>query len=305
MNHAIVTGSNGFVGRALVNILLEHGVKVTGIDVQDSIARYNGSEIFTFRKADTSDLTPTMLQGIGADTFYHLAWGGSAGPGRADYRLQLRNAETTIDMIKLAHEIGCSKIIVAGSIMEYETFQATFKKHNKPGLGYVYGAGKLVAHAMGKAVAAELGIDLVWGQITNTFGVGESSPRFVNTTLRKIIHGERLSFTSATQNYDFIYIDDVARAFYLLGDAGQPFCEYIIGSSEARPLRGFIEEIVEATSTGVEPQFGDIPYTGVDLPLEIFSTDLLKAHTGFIPSVDFKEGIARTYEWLKAEEKSK
>ena len=103
--------------------------------------------------------------------------------------------------------------------MEHETLAAAYKDGNHPGLGYIYGGGKLIAHVMSMSVAADIGIDLVWAEITNAYGVGELSPRFVNTTIRKIIHGEPLQFTAGTQNYDFVYIDDVARAF--LSDWGK------------------------------------------------------------------------------------
>ena len=43
--------------------------------------------------------------------------------------------------------------------------------------------------------------------ITNAYGVGERSPRMVNTTIQKCIRGEAPQFTAGTQNYDFVYID--------------------------------------------------------------------------------------------------
>ena len=42
------------------------------------------------------------------------------------------------------------------------------------------------------------------------------------------------------QNYDFVYIDDVARAFRLIGEKGKPFHEYVIGSGNAKPLKNFL-----------------------------------------------------------------
>jgi UDP-glucose 4-epimerase len=88
----------------------------------------------------------------------------------------------------------------------------------------------------------------VWAYITNTYGVGESSPRFLNSTIRKIIHGEPLEFTSGIQNYDFIYVTDVAKAFRLLGEKGKANKGYIIGSGAAKPLRQFVEEILSNLS---------------------------------------------------------
>ena len=152
---------------------------------------------------------------------------------------------------------------------------------------------------MCKSVAANIGIDLLWPMITNAYGVGELSPRFVNTTLRKIINGDSLQFTAATQNYDFVYVSDVAQAFYKVALNGKPFCEYIIGSGNARPLKEFILEMVGSCGADSTPLFGDIPFTGTNMPLSTFAIDDIKNDCGFIPEVTFAEGTKMTMDWLK------
>ena len=144
-------------------------------------------------------------------------------------------------------------------------------------MGYIYGMGKLVAHCMCKSVAASIGIDLLWPMITNAYGVGEFSPRFVNTTLRKIIDGEPLRFTAATQNYDFVYVSDVAKAFYLVAKNGKPFREYMIGSGDAKPLKQFILEMVDSCGSRCIPHFGDVPFSGTNMPLSTFDISEIKA----------------------------
>ena len=142
----------------------------------------------------------------------------------------------------------------------------------------------------------------MWAYITNAYGVGEKSPRFVNTTLRKIIHGEKLEFTSGLQNYDFIYIDDVVEAFLLLGLYGKSNKGYMIGSGNARPLKEFIIEMCKRNSPDNPPVFGSVPYTGVNLPLEIFSTREIENDCGFKAKVSFAEGTEKTLVWLKKED---
>lgn len=97
--------------------------------------------------------------------------------------------------------------------------------------------------------------------ITNAYGVGEFSPRFVNTTLRKIIDGEPLRFTAATQNYDFVYVSDVAKAFYLVAKNGKPFREYMIGSGDAKPLKQFILEMVDSCGSPADDSWRIIQRT--------------------------------------------
>lgn len=301
MKRAIVTGANGFVGSHVVSELVNNGIEVLAIDLPECSANIPQSEKVDFCGIDIFKLSGNIdkIQKNYYDAFYHFAWLGSAGEKRTDCDLQMKNALCTVECVKAAKALGCQKFICAGSIMEKEAAAAVNAQGSKPGMGYIYGMGKLIAHCMSKATAAEQGIDLVWAIITNAYGPGELSPRFVNTTIRKIINNEPLQFTSATQNYDFIYIDDIAKAFYLLGEKGKPFYEYVLGSGHARPLREFIEEMTAALCPDVKPVFGDVPFTGVNMPLDVFSTRAIEQDCGFHTQVSFAEGTMRTMDWLK------
>lgn len=184
--------------------------------------------------------------------------------------------------------------------MEYEVEAVIHKQGSTPGMGYIYGMGKHIAHCLCKSVAADIGIDLLWPMITNAYGEGEYSPRFINTTLRKIINNEPLQFTAATQNYDFVYVTDVARAFYLIAEKGKAFCEYMIGSGNARPLKEFILEMVSACDKSATPIFGNVPFTGTNMPITTFSISAIHNDCSFTPEVSFAEGTKRTMDWLKS-----
>lgn len=300
MENVIITGGNGFVGSNTVKHFLENGCRVLSIDRAEK-----GSfeaEGLTYLQCDVfnaEELKSKLPIGV-YDTFIHFAWAGSAGPMRVNYNLQMKNALMTVECLKVAKEIGCNRFECAGSIMEYEVEAAIHAQGSHPGMGYIYGMGKHIAHCMCKSVAADIGIELVWPMITNAYGAGELSPRFVNTTLRKIINREPLQFTAATQNYDFVYVTDVAKAFYLIAKNGKPFCEYMIGSGNARPLKKFILEIQQTLASDVVPLFGDVPFTGINMPLEIFSIEDTVRDTGFKPEVSFAEGTRMTMEWLKS-----
>ena len=267
MKKVIITGANGFVGCALVKELVKNDVEVLAMDMPGC----NGN----LPVCDKVKFLPLALDNISGlkdliddrdfDCFYHFAWAGSAGA----------------------------------------TMAAAFASGNKPGLGYIYGSGKLVAHTMAMSVAADIGIDLVWAEITNAYGVGELSPRMVNTTIRKVIKGEEPQFTAGTQNYDFVYIDDVAKAFYLIGKNGKPFNEYLIGSSNAKPLKEFLLEMKAAIAPDLNFIFGDIPFTGINLPLEKYDCSKTEKDTSFKAQISFGEGCRRTMEWLKQVEVNK
>ena len=304
MKNVIITGADGFVGSYTVQHFLNNGKTVLALDLGDTPRRLEKHPNLIYRQCDIADVEGVKKRVPAGeyDTFIHFAWAGSAGPGRMDYNLQMRNALNTVECLKAAKELGCSRFVCAGSIMEYEVEATIHAQGSRPGMAYIYGMGKHVAHCLCKSVAAGIGIELLWPMITNAYGIGEFSPRFVNSTLRKIINGEPLQFTAATQNYDFVYVTDVAKAFYLVAEKGKPFCEYMIGSGNARPLKEFILEMVAACGPDSKPLFGDVPFTGTNMPLHTFDIKYMKEDCGFAPEVSFAEGTKRTMEWLKTVE---
>ena len=298
MKKAIVTGANGFVGGATLRELLHHGYEVWAVGHQDHFSNVPEDPNVHKVSCDLEE-TKTLPEKIPTgeyDLFYHFAWAGSAGPARADTVLQLNNVQWTVDALRAAKELGCRRFVCAGSIVEHETMAAAYTQGNRPGMGYIYGSGKLAAHTMCMSVAANIGIELVWPEITNAYGIGERSPRLVNTTIQKCIRGEVPQFTAGTQNYDCVYIDD---AFRLIGEKGKPFHEYLIGSSSARPLRQFLEEMQQAIAPELTFAFGDVPFTGVDLPLAAFDCKETERDTGFRAQVGFADGCKRTMLWWK------
>ncbi|WP_294153937.1 NAD(P)-dependent oxidoreductase [uncultured Selenomonas sp.] len=300
MKKAIVTGANSFVGSAVVHELLAHDVEVFALVHEGRANRLSKSEHLHVTSFDVQEDASFGLPKDTYDACYHFAWvGGTNVSFRKDYGLQLKNAIWTADVVRMAAEAGCRKFVAAGSIMEREIADACHTQGCKPGMGYCYGVGKLAAHMIAQSQAAACDVEFIWALITNAYGVGERSTRMVNTTIRKCIAGESPQFTAGTQNYDFVYIDDVARAFYLLGEHGKPFHEYLIGSGTARPLKEFLLEMKQSIAPDLAFVFGDIPFTGTNLPLSAFDCSQTEQDTGFRANVSFAEGTLRTRDWMK------
>lgn len=304
MKKAIVTGANGFVGSHVCKELSQKGVQVYAVikDTNENISNIEnlaGLSI-VYCELDEIETLYDKISDRDVDVFYHFAWVGSAGPMRCDENIQLKNALWTAQALRTADKMQCKKFVNAGSIMEKETYTAVYTQESKPGLPYIYGAGKLIARSICKPIANSLNIDLCWAVITNAYGAGEFSPRFVNSTIRKIIANEPLQFTAATQNYDFIYIDDVAKAFVAIGEYGKANKEYTIGSGNARPLKEFIIEMQQALAPQAELVFGDVPFTGVNMPLDAFDTTDIETDCHFKPEISFAEGTKMTMDWIKS-----
>jgi UDP-glucose 4-epimerase len=303
MRKAIVTGANGFVGAAVVNELSRYGYEVYAIGHNNHFDRLSNKENIHCISCDLTNFKTLgdFLPSQEYDLFYHFAWDGSAGKKRGDTVLQLQNVQWTIDAVQTASDIGCKRFVGAGSIMEYEAVEA-LNQLDAVGIGNIYGSSKLTAHIMGLVKAKQLGIDFGWGVITNIYGPGEISPRLVNTSIRKCIRGVVPEFTSGTQNYDFVYIDDAARAFRLIGEGGKSCREYLIGSSHAGPLKSFLLEMQRALAPDLSFKFGNVPFKGISLPLQKFDCSQTENDTGFKAKISFYDGCRRTAEWWKSQD---
>ncbi|MEL7609234.1 MAG: NAD(P)-dependent oxidoreductase [Bacillota bacterium] len=298
MKSAVVTGANGFVGRALVSELRSRGVRVLAVvRRQDDLPREAEIVPVTLDLSHIARLP--ALTGESWDVFYHLAWTGTAGELRKDAAVQLACVQAATEAVRAAKAMGCGLFIGAGSIMEKEVLAGCADPDARPKGGHIYSAAKLAAHQMTRCLAAELGIGHIWAMITNAYGEGECSPRLINATLRKLLRREEPRFTQAAQCYDFIHVADAARAFWLLGERGKAFHEYIVGSGGARPLREYLEALCRIAAPDVAPVFGEVPFDGISLPPRAFDTAALEQDTGFVPDITFEEGICRTLRSLQ------
>lgn len=303
MRKAIVTGANGFIGKTLVNALLEKGYAVVALDVRfDNVLLNNASvtciDVLNKEISELKDMIPSAEY----DCFFHLAWVGTSGPARADYVVQLNNVKLACDYILLCKEVGCKRVVYASSINEMETYEYLQSDNIEPSGGYIYGTGKLAAHLMGETVAKLNGVEFIPVIITNIYGVGEKSARMIYTSINKLVHKEHCSFTAGYQTYDFIYIIDAINAIIAVSEKGKAFNRYYIGSGEPKPLREFLIEMKNIVDPEAELGLGDIPFKGVDISYAQFDLKKVERDTGYKNEISFAEGIRMTANYIRGEE---
>lgn len=302
MEYVIVTGANGFIGKTLVNALLEKGYHVVALDIRfdDVLANDDRVTCVNVMNKEVAALAEEIPHQE-YRCFFHLAWAGTSGPARADYVVQLNNVKLACDYIKLCGEIGCKRVVYASSINEMETYEYLQSDNIEPAGGYIYGTGKLAAHLMGETVAKLNGIEFIPVIITNIYGVGEKSARMIYTSINKLVHKEHCSFTAGYQTYDFIYITDAINSIIAVAEKGKAFNRYYIGSGEPKPLREFLLEMRDIVDPEAELGLGDIPFKGVDISYDQFDLKKVERDTGYKNEVPFAEGIRMTAEYIRGE----
>jgi len=310
MKTAIVTGATGLIGTALLRELVANNyhvfalVRSPGTGVPLDLA--NVTEIVCdLAELSTLPLThPELAQLDPSPLFFHLGWAGVWGPERTAVTLQLDNIKWTVDAIDVAAQLNCARFVGIGSIWEFGVAETLAQSGERPGPNDIYGAVKLTSRMLGKMAAHNAGIAALWALPVGVYGPGDTSPGVVNYAIQSCINDTPAQFSAGTQNFDVLYLTDVARAIRLVGERGKPFHEYVLGSGQAGPLRDFLTGIRAALNPGLPIEFGVEPFKGVNIPLEAYDISSLTSDTGFVPEVSFPDGVKAAAAWIAQNNKA-
>lgn len=103
------------------------------------------------------------------------------------------------------------------------------------------------------------------------------------------------------QLWDFVSIEDVVDALFLIGEKGERNAFYTIGHGDNQPLYQYIEMIHKYINPKLPIGIGDIPYESDILPSSCVDLSSVYKDTGFIPKIDFETGIKKVINRMKRE----
>lgn len=301
MKKAVVTGANGFVGRWLVKVLSDNDTYVYAVvrNGKRDISFLEGMDNVSIIYCDLAEIKvlPQLITDRNIDCFYHIAWAGSAGILRADYTVQLQNAKFCCDAALAAKEIGCQKFLCAGTITENIADEILQLKNVSQNM--IYGICKKTAHLLLEVFCKKIGMPLIWMQFSNIYGPGDVSGNLISYALSELAIGNRPLFSKGLQPYNFIYVEDLAYAAYLLGQKDVLTGNYFLGNGDNRLLCQYLSEIPEILGKEYEVGIGERPEDGITYDEEWFSIFRLSQQTGFKAKYNFREGIESTFAWVK------
>ena len=307
MKRVIIGGAAGFIGNAVARRLIDQGVHVVAV-VKPGTSQ--SAEAFRLKDLDATviecDLKeienlPKLIDVQGYDAFYQFAWDGVDKEAFADYERQIDGIRWMIKSVEAAAALRCRKFIGAGSVTQLELLYQEGRFFTEDRHKY-FRAAQLASETMGRAVEREKGIQFIWPIIINVYGEGEIAPRLVNSMIRNLLAGKHQSFSPGEQMYDFVHIQDAAKAFCLLGEKGREDSQYIIGSGTARPLKEYLAIIRDVVAPEIKLGLGELEFHGLEMTEDMLNIDSLTKDTGFKPEITFEAGIWRTLEWIKRED---
>lgn len=293
MKKVVVTGATSFIGVHLIKEWLKKDCDICAVvrPASKNLDRLPLVDRVHILKYDMEDYD-MLAQSIGqADFFYHLSWEGARAPYRDDETLQRKNYEGALKAMDAAQNMKCSFFLGAGSQAEYGTANDIIDENYPCNPDTAYGREKLHACNDLMNIAEQKGIKFIWTRIFSIYGKYDFPGTLVMSALKKMKANEDIDMTAGTQLWDYLHVEDVARAMVSFALEKCPGGIYNVASGEYRPLNEFVSLMKKVVDTESKLNFGAIPY-GPNGPINLTPrVDKIKNILGWYPTISFEEGI--------------
>jgi len=311
MKIILVTGTAGFIGSKVSEVLLEDGYDVIGIDNLNDyydtrlklwrLESLKKSNNFKFYQVDIENYNDLRLifQEHSLEAVINLA-------ARAGVRYSLENpfiylstnAGGTLNLLELCKKYNVSKFILASTSSLYAGQKMPFKEElpvNTPISPYA--ASKKSAEAVAYTYHYLYGIDVTILRYFTVYGPGGRPDMSIFRFIKWIKEGSPLEILGdGSQERDFTYIDDIARGTV---KALKPLGYEIInlGNNHPHKLSEAVNLIEKYACKGARFKYKE--FHKADMKSTWADIEKAKKFLDWYPKVSLEEGIKRTVEWTK------
>lgn len=306
MKKVVVTGATGFIGGQLCRALLEKGIQVYGVGRnKERLEKLGQNPNFHAVYLEFEDYVQmcNVIMEKNFDIFFHMAYYGVNGESKSDYYVQLKNIEISCKVVEIASELGCKRILFAGSVDEYEAYFNPDAPFILPSHSRIYGLSKFTAENIGKVIALNLGIEYVGVILSLTYGEGNKTNILPNTVIRKSYIGEPISLITGGNFFDMIYIEEAVQGILAAAFYGKNLESYFVGHQELQTFRKIVERMCEVIGSNSELRFGEYKDPDYIMDYRIINRSKLFKDTGYQCKANFAESLLKTKEWLMMNEK--
>lgn len=284
----LVSGASGFIGRLLCSKLLEMGAQVTGLSRQPQ-----GNEI-NWRICDVTDegaVRDTVFQ-VKPDVVFNLASEVNAARG-TEWVVPMfhANLASTVYLMAAAADAGVKRFVQAGSQEEPDPAKGDVAPTSP------YAAAKWAASAYGRMFHHLYGLGVVNLRVFIVYGPGQKDRnKLIPFCILESLAGRRPKIGSGTRGVDWVYIDDVVRAFLLA--AVVPNVEgmsFEIGTGRLTKIREVVEMVVGIANPALTAEFSA---EGRKMETEYAANyEATTKALAWSPRVQIEEGLKRTVQW--------
>ena len=310
----LITGVAGFIGSALARAVLAQGDQVRGIDNLSTGRRENLVEILAridFQEADVLDLPALYDACRGVDYVLHQAAIPSVPKSVLDPLASNRaNLDGTVNLLMAARDAKVKRVVYAASSSAYGD-TPTLPKHEDmaPNPISPYAVAKLASEHYMISFYRCYGLQTVCLRYFNIFGPRQDPGSPYSGVLAKFItqmlKGEQPTILGdGKQSRDFTYVDNAVEANLLacrvpaMEVAGRVFN---VATGRRFDLNETFQILKKLTGYPGKVNYG--PERAGDVKHSLADLSRATRHLGYTPKVDFEEGLRRTIDWYRSQER--
>lgn len=311
-SRVLVVGGAGFLGSHIVDQLTATSARE--IIVLDNFVRGTRENLLSaaqdprVRIVEGSIVDRRLLSELmdGTDLVFHLAalWLFECvhEPRSA---LEV-NVVGTFNVIEAAQAAGVRKIVYSSSASVYGDAAFTPMTEEHPfNNRTMYGATKIAGEQFFRAFNEQTGLPYVGLRYMNIYGPRmDYKGTYVSVIMKVLDRIDQglapLIFGDGTQAYDFVHVDDVARANILAmeSDASDEF--FNVGIGVRTSIAELVDELLMITESDLTPEFR--PQEQMFVTHRVGSTSKAEEMLGFRASIQLEEGLRSVVLWRRRDQ---
>lgn len=307
----LVTGCNGFVGKWLVEELLDKGATVFGLShdwkISDWVSnKYNSN--LTYIRGSVEDITPLerILNEYQIDTVFHLAAQSIVSTAN---RNPLSTFETNIrgtwNLLEACRRNGkVKRIIVASSDKAYGIQKLPYMEDMPLNGRYPYDVSKSCVDLISSSYHYTYGLPVCIVRCSNIYGGGDLNfSRLVPATIRSLINNEPPKIRIGIMSRDYLYIRDAVLAYISLaekmGNLGTTGIPFNFGSGVPITVNDMVYAITKQMGSDIAPEIISNTDHVNEIHSQYLSIDRANILLEWDPEYTLEAGLEQTINWYK------
>ncbi len=308
----LVTGSDGFIGSHLVEMLVEQGATVRAFVFYNSFNSWgwldtlprdvlNEIEIFVGDIRDPYGVRNAVHE---IDVVFHLAsliaipFSYHSPDSYVD-----TNIKGTLNIIQACRDKEVKRVLVTSTSEVYGTAQYVPIDEKHPLQGQSpYSATKIGADRLAESFYRSFGLPITIVRPFNTYGPRQSARAIIPTIVTQLLSGAKeLHLGSLKPTRDFTYVKDTCHGFIEIARADATIGEEInVAMQQEISIGELVQQIMKHVNT--EAKIIEDSHRLRPEKSEVFrllgSCEKLKRLTAWAPQYTFEAGLKETIQWI-------
>ena len=217
------------------------------------------------------------------------------------------NCVGTFNVIDAAQRAGVKKVVYSSSASVYGDAAFTPMTEDHPlNNRTMYGATKIAGEQFFRAYNEQHGLDYVGLRYMNVYGPRMDYKGTYGSVIMKVLDkieaGERpVIFGDGSQAYDFVHVDDVARANILAMKSDATDVNLNVGTGVRTSINELVDVLLEETDATVEPEYRADEQMFVTH--RVGATERAEQLLDFRAERSCRDGLRSVIEWRRSDQR--